>query len=83
MRKITKTVCIALTGCLAAAALAGCGSETKTVLELPYYDGTEYTSELHDVPEYNRELWRSNVNAARIMELADPQVFDNTSRDGY
>lgn len=34
MRKITKTVCIALTGCLAAAALAGCGSETKTVLEL-------------------------------------------------
>ncbi len=83
MRKITKTVCIALTGCLAAAALAGCGSETKTVLELPHYDGTEYTSELHDVPEYNRELWRSNVNATRIMELADPQVFDNTSRDGY
>lgn len=83
MRKITKTVAVALTGAVVAAALAGCGAETKTVLELPYYSGTEYTSELHDVPEYNRALWRSNVNATREVELADPQIYDNTWDDGY
>ena len=81
MRKIIKTICIALTGCIAAAALAGCGGETKTVLELPYYDGTEYTSELHDVPEYNHDLWRSN--GPRVLGIADPHIFDNTARDGY
>lgn len=83
MSKFKRTIAVALTGCIAAAMLAGCGAETKTVLELPHYNGTEYMSELHDVPAYNRELWRSNVNETREMELADPQIYDNTWDDGY
>ena len=53
MRKLTKIIAVAVTGCIAAATFAGCAN-TKTVLELAHYDGTEYSSELHDVPEYNR-----------------------------
>lgn len=82
MKKI-QTAAVFLTGCLALAPLAACGTETvnKIAYELPYYDGN-YKEELDDLdkPKYNNELWRRGEIA---VEGADPLVLDDTANTGY
>ena len=81
MKKI-QTAAVFLTGCLALAPLAACGTETvnKIAYELPYYDGN-YKEELDDLdkPKYNNELWRRGEIA---VEGADPLVLDDTANTG-
>lgn len=73
---VSATACILACSCLAA-----CGGETRTVYELPHYDGTEYTG-TSDKPNQT-DLWRRNNCEVKTGSYGDPQIFDNTQRDGY
>lgn len=80
MKKHLAIASAVLSAVLAAGTLAGCGkTETKTVYDLPYYGGTEY-SDVTGKPEYSSDLWRMNFV---MPNLADPQVLNNTEQDGY
>lgn len=79
MKHLKKAVAAALTVCVCASLLAGCGTQTKTVYELPYYDGST-VSDVTGLTEYNEDLWRRN---SQILASADPFILDNTAEDGY
>lgn len=69
-------LCAVLASCTL---LSACGGETKTVYELPYYDGTAYQDK-NEYPDMT-DLWRRN-HANYALDNADPQIFYNEN-DGY
>ena len=80
MKKKFTIICALLSVVLAAGSSAGCSKkEEKTVLDLAYYAGNEY-SEITGKPKYSKDLWRQNYE---MPYMADPQVFNNVSVDGY
>lgn len=81
MKKFAKKIISVAACAVLCISCAACGAEgtTKTVYELPHYDGAKYEGE-SEVPVYNSELWRRNdVNEGK----ADPFVLDNTAIDGF
>ena len=61
------------------ASLAGCNQEVQMQYEVPHYQGE--LKEGQELSDYNENLFYRNdfIKA----EGADPDVFDNTERDGY
>lgn len=76
---LTKLAVTLTASVLACACLASCGGETKTVYELPYYDGTNYEGK-NENPDMT-DLWRRNQQNLSL-DYADPQIFYNEN-DGY
>lgn len=79
MNKAGKLLSFAMGTLLCVSVVSGCGAETKTVYELPFYDGSQY-SDVTDKPEYSAELWRRNED---FPDVGDPMIFDNRERDGF
>ena len=78
MKKTIKIFGLAM-GALMCVSLAACGTETKTVYELPYYDGAEY-DDVTGKPIYSTDLWRQNED---FPGAADPMILYNRERDGF
>ena len=81
MKRLGKIISVVVAFLLGTGLFAGCdvGTQTKTVYELPYYNGTDI-NEVTGRSEYNKTLWRRNTD---LISGADPFVFNNSERDGF